>query len=398
MFKSFKNRLTDSENEPNNTSAAHEGKGIVSLWSSLGEDTHKAVEQYRSLFACEDLTLFSKGDEPLNRDPWRALDHGQAAWGGDLGIRKELRVKFGQKAEIFMVLPVDGAGMTAVKAAQPFKELPLEVATNFLVGSPNPREHERVCRAINLATIDPRSFNQVFLTKADHDENEAYPRQLAQIMLTFRWIDSTNTFSRAAAYQELEPSGVTQTRQAIQQALQELKEEFGSRPQELFGFDPAVYVADPQAIDVWAETQYEAFVRIPAELYEGTSVTENLGTAEIDVDAKPAPVKSVHVILTRQLSSEFITHTKTDHLRWLYENADTIDHWRKIIESRFGYDADPREKLDHLVRNGLGVNHPAVDAVFEDSIEMVEQGDGAAQSGGESQSVKERTLTGDNDD
>jgi hypothetical protein len=383
MITTIKNRIGASETEHETNKKEHTAKGIVNLWGGLSEEAHEWIVEECSAFGSEDLTLLLKRDEPLQRNPFDAADHGAAAWGGrdERGIRKQLRHTFGRNAEIFSVLAVDGTGMTAMKAARPFKELSLDSMTNFVVASPNPPEHERVCRAVNLSTIDPRKHSHVFLTKADRDEHAAYPHELAQLVLSFRWIDSTNTFSRAAAYRELEPNGIKQTRNAISDALTDMRLHFGSRPHELFGFDPGEYLTNPDAVDIWREDRFQAFVRVPRRRFDGTAVTEGLGSQLIDVSAATAPVDSVHVILTRQLSSEFMTRVRTDHLRWLHSNAESVDHWTEVVEDEFGWGVDPQEKLEWLTRTEMGVNHPTVRAVFEEDSDG--DGESVHDAGGE---------------
>jgi hypothetical protein len=367
MYTTIKNRVIASETEQEMSKKEHSAKGIANFWGGLSEEAHEWIVEERSAFGSEDLTLLLKRDEPLQRNPFDAADHGAAAWGGrdERGIREEMRRTFGRNAEIFSVLAVDGTGMTAMKAARPFKKLSLDSTTNFVVASPNPPEHERVCRAVNLSTVDPRRHSHVFLTKADRDEHAAYPHELARLVLSFRWIDSTNTFSRAAAYRELEPNGIKQTRNAISDALTDMRLNFGSRPHELFGFDPGEYLIDPDAVNIWREDRFQAFVHVPQERYDGTAVTEGLGSEMIDVSAATAPVDSVHVILTRQLSSDFMTHVRTDHLRWLHRNAESVDHWTEVVDDEVGWGADPQEQLKRLIWTEMGINHPTVRAVFE---------------------------------
>lgn len=338
--------------------ARYSSKAVVNLWSSLSDDTHKSFLDLADEYGCSDIEKHQAEDEPFSRNVFRAHSHGSVS---KEDLRETLQTKLRGVAEVFSVMSPDGAGMMAVAGAQPFRRTPLDALTFLLVQSPSPRSHERVCRALNLAALNADKHNYLFVSKADHNESPAYPRKIAQIIGTLRWIDSTNIFSRGVVHRELEPGAISPTRNLIQETLLDLKIEMGTRPDELLGFEPATWlIEDLPEEDIWGEEKFEAYVRVPLE-YEGTSLTDQLGGNGVDVNTDAVPVESIQVLMTREVSRAFVREVKVGGVRWLWENAHDVDHWCGIVPR----DTEPQRAVEEFVRETLRVRDPDVLAVFE---------------------------------
>lgn len=351
----------------------YKGKGIVNLYSSLSEETHDAVERQRSEFGFGsrlgrgNVPMHKESDEPLLRSLHRAADMGKAI---RRDIHSDLYDKFQDTAEMFSVVSPDGAGMTTISTIEPFKQLPLDCANYFLVVSPNPQSYERVCRAVNLATLEPNDYkNYLFLSKANHNENLHYPRKLARLLLTSVWVDSTNFYNRAVIHREIDPNGPKKTRQKIESLFPKLKREIGTQPRDLIGFDPSDWVfEDVDSMDVWADDHYEVYVRVPSgSKYDDEKMSENLSQGSIKVNAPHAvPVPKVQILFTRRLSTEFLDTVRTSGVRWLYRNAEEIDHWRECVRRERGWNVDLQQEVERFVTEELGVRDPVVQEVFEE--------------------------------
>lgn len=342
--------------------ARYSSKAVVNHWSSINNETHESFRSIADKYGCSDIVLNKVPDRPFSRNVFKAHSDGSVA---KERHRQTLQAELNGIAEVFSVVSPDGAGMTAMASAQPFQRIPLEVLTFLLVVSPSPRSHEQVCQAVNLATLLPDKHNYVFLSKADHDEHPAYPRKIAKMLATLRWIDSTNIFSRAAAHREIQPGSIAPTRAKIRETLLDLKTELGTQSDELLGFDPAHWlVGDMSAAEIWGEDKFEAYVRVPLR-FEGTNLTDRLGGNGIVVKTDAVPVPYVQVFMTREVSSEFVSRVKVAKLRWLWQNAYDVDHWCKLVRRERGRDVDPRRAVKEFVTERLHIRDPDVLAVFE---------------------------------
>jgi hypothetical protein len=345
--------IFDRSDEHSDLDRDQRGKAFVHLWSTLSEATHRAISsELEAVGINEAVTTYSAGDFPAGRSVHQGADRARTSGRREVS---DIDAALADRAEVLTFMTPDGTGMTGVESLQPYYTEPLDAITRFLVVSPEPTDRERICRAFNLATLGRKELQNVFISKASHDETPKYPRALASIGATAVFIDTTNLFEPALTHETVPARGVSATRRGIERAILRGRAELGRGPSDLVGFDPADWFppsVSPDEVDVWGSNTFEARLVIPSE-YEKSELTERLLADDDDIrlKAKTAPVDEIRVLLTRELTSEFVRTVKTSNIEWLYRNADSLDDWRKEISDECSPTTDPQEEVaDFLVR------------------------------------------------
>lgn len=333
------------------------GKAFAHLWSSLSEQTHAALAD--KLTACgiaDEVTMYRTGDVPAGRSVHKSADRAQTAGERELS---DFPAALADRAELLTFVTPDGTGMIGTETLQPYRAEPLDAVTRFLVTSPSPTDRERICKAFNLATLGRDRTQNVFISKASHDETPKYPEALAAIGLTTVFIDTTNLFGPAMAHETVPARDVAATRASIESAILRCRAELGQGPSDLVGFDPSdwlppsVNVAD---VDIWSSNPYRAYLVIP-EGYEESQLTERLldDDDEIRLTAQTGAVEAVRVLVTRELSETFVRTVKTEHIAWLYRNAPTLDAWLKEVDQECSPTTEPQEEVVRFLTEELNV-------------------------------------------
>ncbi|QLH76616.1 hypothetical protein HZS55_04535 [Halosimplex rubrum] len=346
-----------------------QSKAMVNLWSSLSDQSHEEFAALLETLGIDHaVTTYRCEDRPGGRSVHRAADQAQVGGRHELD---DLSEALGDCAEVLTYQTPNGTGMIRMESIRPCGSEPLDAITRILVVSPSPTDRERICNAFNLATLDRDNAQNVFVSKASHNETPRYPAALGELGTTMVFVDTMNLFCPAVTHGTVPAGGVSVTRQRIASEILDQRARLGRAHNELLGFDPNDWLPPGLAADdlrVWSDNDTRAYLVFPRD-YDQTRLTDDLLADDdgIRITSFEAPVDRIRVMLTRELADEFVRTVKVSNVRWLYENAADLDAWRKEVDRECSPTTDPREEVVRFLTEEMNVYDPDVRAALREA-------------------------------